>query len=83
MGSVSDTRESRHRFTLATRTEDKNLTRRVIFDFIWFDEGSLWRLDVAKLDSVDNGLFHRTSKDSNLTTCFNSSISRLLETEDI
>ena len=83
VGSVSDTREGRHRLPLTTCTEDQNLACRVVFDFIWLDKGSLRSFDVAKLDTVDNGLFHRTSKDRNLASSLNSGIRCLLETEDI
>lgn len=44
VGSVGDTREGRHRFTLTTCTEDQNLACRVVFDFIWLDKGSLGAL---------------------------------------
>ena len=83
VGSVGDTREGCHRLALTTCTEDQNLACRVIFDFIWLDKGSLRSFDVAKLDSVDNGLFHRTTKDRNLASSLNSGFSCLLETEDI
>ena len=83
MGSVGDTREGRHRFTLTTCTEDKNLACRVVFDFIWLDKGSFRSFDVAKIDSVDNGLFHGTTKDRDLTSSLNSGFCCLLETEDI
>ena len=83
VGSVGDTREGCHRLTLTTCTEDQNLACRVVFDFIWLDKGSLRSFDVAKLDSVDNGLFHRTTKDSDLAPSLNSSFCCLLETEDI
>ena len=83
VGSVGDTREGCHRLALTTCTEDEHLTCRVIFDFIWLDKGSLRSFDVAKIDSVDNGLFHRTTKDSDLTSSLNSSFCCLLETEDI
>ena len=82
-GFHSDTRKGCHRLTLTTRTEDQNLACRVVFDLIWLDKGSLRSFDVAKFDPVDNGLFHRTTKDSNLASSLNSSICCLLETEDI
>ena len=56
VGSVGDTREGCHWLALTTCTEDENFSCRIIFDFIWLDKGSLRSFDVAKLDSVDNGL---------------------------
>ena len=55
VGSVGDTRESCHWFTLTTCTEDQNLACRIVFDFIWLDKGSFRSFDVTKFDSVDNG----------------------------
>lgn len=76
-------RESAHRLTLATCTENHDLAGRVFFNFVRLDEGILRYLDVAELDTVNNGFFHGASKNSDLASGLNRCISRLLETEDV
>ena len=83
MGSVGDPRKGCHRLSLASCTHDQDFISRIVFDLIWLDNGSSRDLDVAKLDSIDNGFFHGASKDHDLTTSLDSSLCCLLETEDI
>ena len=81
--SVGNPREGCHWLSLASCTHDQDFIGCIVFDLIWLDNGSSRDLDVAKLDSIDDGFFHRASKDDDLTTGLNSGLSSLLETEDI
>ena len=83
MCSVGNPREGRHWLSLASCTHDQGFHWRIVFDLIWLDNGSSRDLDVAKLDSVDDGFFPSSVKDDDLTTGLNSGLSSLLETEDI
>ena len=81
--SVGNPREGCHWLSLASCTHNQDFIGRIVFDLIWLDNGSSRDLDIAKLDSVDDGFFHRASKDDDLTTCLNCCLSSLLKTEDI
>ena len=83
VGSISNPREGCHWLSLASCTHDQDFIGRIVFDLIWLDNGSRRDLDVAKLDSVDDGFFHGAPKDDDLATCLDSGLSCLLETEDI